>query len=116
MNLFLNSFFCYVVCVMFVCLFLMLGIVVVFVIVIKGEGIFYGLGKMFYVFMFSWLFVMILYMNVEFGILNMLYMIVGVYCKKVNFFLVVKILFICILFNLIGGVLFGFLVLFMVLF
>lgn len=63
----------------FVCLFLILGMVVVFVIVMKGEDIVYGLGKILYVFMFSWGLVMILYMNVELGILNMFYMIVGVF-------------------------------------
>ena len=52
---------------------------------------------------------MILYMNAELGTSNMLYMTVGS-IVKVNFSLAAKILFTCILFNLIGGVLFGFLV------
>ncbi|EGO8142987.1 formate/nitrite transporter family protein [Enterococcus sp. C16] len=109
-NLFSNSFSRYAVRAMLACLFLTLGTAVAFAIAIKGEGISHGLGKMLYAFMFSWSLVMILYMNAELGTSNMLYMTVGVYRKKVNFSLAAKILFTCILFNLIGGVLFGFLV------
>lgn len=74
-----NSIFCYIVCVMLVCLFLILGIVVVVMIGDKVDYFVLGFGKIMYVFMFSWLFVMIIYMNVEFGIFNMMYMIIGVY-------------------------------------
>lgn len=92
------------------CLFLGLGTAVAFAIAMKGEHIAHGLGKMLYAFMFSWSLVMILYMNAELGTSNMLYMTVGVYRKKLSFSLAVKILCTCILFNLIGGVLVGYLV------
>ncbi|GMG71180.1 formate/nitrite transporter family protein, partial [Tetragenococcus halophilus] len=49
-------------------------------------------------------------MNAELGTSNMLYMTVGVYRKKINLKIATKILFTCILFNLIGGILFGYLI------
>jgi formate/nitrite transporter FocA (FNT family) len=84
----------------FACLFLTLGSAIAFVIAMKGEEIAHGFGKMLYAFMFSWSFVMILYMNAELGTSNMLYMTVGVYRKRLHFSLAAKILFTCILFNL----------------
>jgi formate/nitrite transporter len=94
----------------FACLFLTLGSAIAFVIAMKGEEIAHGFGKMLYAFMFSWSLVMILYMNAELGTSNMLYMTVGVYRKRLHFPLAAKILFTCILFNLIGGIIFGILV------
>ena len=57
--------------------------------------------------MFSWSLVMILYMNAELGTSNMLYMTVGVYRKRLSVPLALKILFTCVLFNLVGGLIFG---------
>ena len=94
----------------FACMFLGLGTAVAFGIGMKADHIAPGLGKMLYAFMFSWSLVMILYMNAELGTSNMLYMTVGVYRKRIGVPLALKILFSCILFNLIGGVLFGFLI------
>ena len=85
-----------------------LGTAVAFSIAIKCEHIAHGFGKILYAFMFSWSLVMILYMNAELGTSNMLYMSVGVQRKRLKLGLAAKILFTCILFNLIGGVLFGF--------
>jgi formate/nitrite transporter len=110
MSLFQNSFLRYAFRAMLACMFLTLGTAVAFVIAMKGEDIAHGLGKMLYAFMFSWSLVMILYMNAELGTSNMLYMTVGVYRKKINFSFAAKILFTCILFNLVGGVLFAYLV------
>ena len=110
MNLFQSSFVRYAVRAVLACMFLSLGTAVAFFIAMKGEGIAHGLGKILYAFMFSWSLVMILYMNAELGTSNMLYMTVGVYRKKINVSFAAKILFTCILFNLIGGVLFGFLI------
>ena len=50
---------------------------------------------------------MILYMNAELGTSNMLYMTVGVYRKRLSVPLALKILFTCVLFNLVGGLIFG---------
>lgn len=110
MNLFQNSFARYAIRAILACMFLSLGTAVAFAIAMKGEGIAHGLGKILYAFMFSWSLVMILYMNAELGTSNMLYMTVGVYRKRINFSFAAKILFTCIFFNLVGGVLFGFLV------
>lgn len=109
-DLFDNSFARYALRAIFACLFLTLGTAVAFAIAMKGEAIAHGLGKILYAFMFSWGLVMILYMNAELGTSNMLYMTVGVYRKRLNLSKALKILFTCILFNLIGGLLFGFLV------
>jgi formate/nitrite transporter FocA (FNT family) len=92
---------------MMACLFLTLGTAIAFAIAMKGESMVHGLGKILYAFMFSWSLVMILYMNAELGTSNMLYMTVGVYRKRLSIPLALKILFTCVLFNMIGGVIFG---------
>jgi len=92
------------------CLFLTLGTAVAFGTAMQAEEVAAGSGKFIYAFMFSWSLVMILYMNAELGTSNMLYMTVGVYRKKINLKMAAKILFTCILFNLIGGIFFGYLI------
>ena len=92
------------------CMFLTLGTAVAFYIAIKTEHAIPGLEKMTYAFMFSWSLVMILYLNAELGTSNMLYSVVGMYRKKMNFSTAIKLLVTCIFFNLVGGVLFGYLV------
>lgn len=109
-DLFQNDFARYCMRAMFACLFLGLGTAVAFYIATNGEAIAPGLGKMLYAFMFSWSLVMILYMNAELGTSNMLYMTVGVFRKKISLPLALKILFTCIFFNLIGGIIVGFLI------
>lgn len=91
------------------CMFLALGTAVSFAIAMYGEEIAHGLGKMLYAFMFSWALVMILFLNAELGTSNMMYMTIGVYNRQITFLKGLKILSLCILFNLIGGLLFGFL-------
>lgn len=110
MNLFQRSFMRYAFRAILACMFLTLGTAVAFAIAMKGEDIAHGLGKMLYAFMFSWSLVMILYMNAELGTSNMLYMTVGVYRKKITVSFAAKILVACIFFNLVGGVLFGYLI------
>jgi len=102
-----SSYLRYAVRAMMACLFLTLGTAIAFAIAMKGESMVHGLGKILYAFMFSWSLVMILYMNAELGTSNMLYMTVGVYRKRLSVPLALKILFTCVLFNLIGGVIFG---------
>lgn len=92
------------------CVFLTLGTGVAYSIAMKGEHIAPGLGKMLYAFMFSWSLVMILYMNAELGTSNMLYMTVGYYRRRLSFMTASKILWTCILFNLIGGFIFAYLI------
>ncbi len=109
-NLFENSFSRYAVRAVLACLFLTLGTAVAFAIAMKGEDIAHGLGKILYAFMFSWGLVMILYMNAELGTSNMLYMTVGVFRQRLALSKAAKILFACIFFNMIGGILYGFLI------
>lgn len=94
---------------MLACLFLALGTAIAFYIAIRTQQAIPGLEKMSYAFMFSWSLVMIIFMNAELGTSNMLYMTVGVYRKKVSLSFAAKLLFTCIFFNLIGGVLCGYL-------
>lgn len=76
----------------------------------RYQDIAHGLGKILYAFMFSWGLVMILYMNAELGTSNMLYMTVGVFRQRLALSKAAKILFACIFFNMIGGMLCGFLI------
>lgn len=107
-NLFHSSFGRYAVRAIFATAFLTLGTAIAFGVAMKGEEIAHGLGKMLYAFMFSWSLVMIIYLNAELATSNMMYMTVGVYKKKVSVPLALKVLFTCLLFNLIGGVVFGY--------
>ena len=91
-------------------LFLTLGTAIAFGTAIQAEKVMPGSGKFAFAFMFSWSLVMIIFMNAELGTSNMLFMTVGVYRHKVNVGKAAKILFTCVLFNLIGGILFGYLV------
>lgn len=109
-NLFENSFSRYAVRAVLACLFLTLGTAVAFAIAMKGEDIAHGLGKILYAFMFSWGLVMILYMNAELGTSNMLYMTVSVFRQRLALSKAAKILFACIFFNMIGGMLCEFLI------
>jgi len=92
------------------CLFLTLGTAIAFGTAMQAEEVAPGSGKFLYAFMFSWSLVMILFMNAELGTSNMLYMTVGVYRKKIDVKMASKILFTCILFNLVGGIFFGYLI------
>ncbi len=94
---------------MLACLFLALGTAIAFYIAIRMQEAIPGLEKMAYAFMFSWSLVMILFMNAELGTSNMLYTTIGVYRKKMTVSFAFKLLFTCILFNLIAGVLCGYL-------
>lgn len=87
------------------CVFLSLGVSIACAIADKGEHIVHGLGKILYAFMFSWSLVMIVYMNAELGTSNMMYMTTAVHRKLLPLKTALKILFTCILFNFIAGVL-----------
>lgn len=91
-------------------LFLTLGTAIAFGTALEAEKIMPGSGKFTFAFMFSWSLVMIIFMNAELGTSNMLFVTVGVYRKKLSPGKATKILFTCVLFNLIGGIVFGYLV------
>lgn len=91
-------------------LFLTFGTAIAVVIGDKGEHMVHGLGKILYAFHFSWSLVMIIYMNAELGTSNMMYMSIGVYEKRTKLSTALKILGVCILMNLIGGIVFGYLI------
>ena len=105
-----SSYVRYAVRAMLACLFLTLGTAIAFAVAMKGEAMVHGLGKFLYAFMFSWSLVMILYMNAELGTSNMLYATVGVFRKKMTVAKALKLLFTCVFFNLVGGIIFAFFV------
>lgn len=90
-------------------LFLTLGSGIGFYISGYAEEILHHSGKFFYAFMFSWSLIMIVYMNSELGTSNMMYMTSAVYNKKLRFLTAAKILATCIFFNLIGAIIFSYL-------
>lgn len=105
-----NSIFRYILRAMLACLFLTLGTAVAVMIGDKVDHFAPGLGKITYAFMFSWSLVMIIYMNAELGTSNMMYMTTGVYQKIVRPSKALKILLLCVGFNLVGGIIAGYLV------
>lgn len=105
-----NSILRYIVRAMLACLFLTLGTAVAVMIGDKVDHFAPGLGKITYAFMFSWSLVMIIYMNAELGTSNMMYMTTGVYQKIVKPGKALQILLLCIVCNLLGGILAGYLV------
>ncbi|WP_208560644.1 formate/nitrite transporter family protein [Marinilactibacillus kalidii] len=100
----------YLVRAMLATLFLTLGTAIAVITGQYAEKIAHGSGKFLYSFMFSWSLVMIIYMNAELGTSNMMYATVGVHRKMLTIKKALTILFACLLFNLIGGVLASYLV------
>ncbi|MGT2757198.1 formate/nitrite transporter family protein [Streptococcus ovuberis] len=104
-----HSFLKYAVRAMLATLFLALGTGIAFYIAGYANDIIPHSGKFFYAFMFSWSLVMIVYMNAELGTSNMMYMTSAVYNGKLRFLTAGKILATCIFFNLVGALLFSYL-------
>ncbi|MCI5775532.1 MAG: formate/nitrite transporter family protein [Aerococcus sp.] len=88
-------------------MFLTLGTAAALTVAQIGENIAPGLGKMFFAFMFSWSLVIIVYMSAELTTANMMFMTIGVDQKYISLGKGIEILFVCTLFNLIGGVIFS---------
>lgn len=109
-SLFDSSFWRYAARSVLATLFLTLGTAIAFGTAIQAEKVVAGSGKFAFAFMFSWSLVMIIFMDAELGTSNMLFMTVGVYRKKLSASKAGKILLTCVLFNLIGGIIFGYLV------
>lgn len=108
--LFNNSYARYAARSMLATLFLTLGTAAAFGTAIQAEKFLPGSGKFTFAFMFSWSLVMIIFMGAELGTSNMLFMTVGVYRKKLKFSKAAKILGTTLLFNLIGGIIFAYMV------
>lgn len=108
--LFNSSYARYAARAMLATLFLTLGTAAAFGTALEAEKIAPGSGKFTFAFMFSWSLVMIIFMGAELGTSNMLFMTVGVYRKKLKVSKAAKILGTTLLFNLIGGILFAYMV------
>lgn len=67
-------------------------------------------GKPFYAFIFAFGLVYILFLGGELATSNMMYLSAGLYLKKIKLNKVIKILFVCILFNLFGAIIFALLI------
>ncbi len=104
-----HSFAKYAVRSMLATLFLTLGSGIAFYISSYADSIVPHSGKFLYAFMFSWSLVMIVYMNAELGTSNMMYMTSAVYNKKLRVLTALKILGTCIFFNLVGAIIFSYL-------
>lgn len=109
-SLYEHSYFRYALRSVYACLFLSLGTAIAFAVAMRSEEIIPNSGKFLFAFMFSWSLVMILFLNGELGTSNMLYMTIAYHKKILTFKKAVKILSTCLVFNLIGGIFFSFLI------
>jgi formate/nitrite transporter len=109
-SLFQNSYARYAARAMLATLFLTLGTAAAFGTALQAEKLLPGSGKFTFAFMFSWSLVMIIFMGAELGTSNMLFVTVGVYRKKIHFSTAAKVLGTTLLFNLIGGIFFAYLI------
>ena len=109
-NLFENSLPKYMVRSIFAGAYLTIGTAIAVMVGEKANHIHPDLGKFFYAFMFSLSLVMIIYMNAELGTSNMMYLTAAAHRKVLKPFHALKILLICILCNLIGGIIFSYII------
>lgn len=109
-HLFEHSIPKYMVRCLFAGMFLTIGTSIAVMVGEKGNHIHPDLGKFFFAFMFSWSLVMIIYMDTELGTSNMMYLTSAVHRKVLKPMSAMKILVTCILFNLLGGIIFSFLI------
>lgn len=109
-HLFTHSIPKYMVRCMLAGMFLTIGTAIAVMVGEKGNHIHPDLGKFLYSFMFSWSLVMIIYMDTELGTSNMMYMTAGVHRKVVKPIQAVKLLATCISCNLLGGILFSYII------
>ncbi|MGX7347634.1 formate/nitrite transporter family protein [Aerococcus vaginalis] len=87
-------------------LFLTLGTSAALTIAQVGNDIAPGLGKMFFAFLFAWALVIIVYMAAELTTANMMFMSMGVKQKYISVSKAVKIVLTCTIFNLVGALIF----------
>lgn len=100
----------YVVRSMFAGMYLTIGTAIAVIAAEKANHIHPDLGKFIYAFLFSWALIMIIFMNSELGTSNMMYLSVGVQRKTITIKEGLQILSVCIVSNLLGGVLSAFLI------
>lgn len=91
-------------------MYLTLGTAIAVMVGQQGNAINPALGKFFYAITFSLALLMIIYMNSELVTSNMMYLTVGVHRKVFPIHRALSILFVCALFNIIGGTLFSFVI------
>lgn len=106
-DLFSHNFWKYALRSVFATLFLTMGTAVAMQSGQIANGIAPGLGKFTFAFLFAWSLVMIVYMDGELATSNMMFMTVGTQKKYVSFGRGAKILMTCVLFNMLGGILFA---------
>ncbi len=94
---------------MLACMFLSLGTSVAVMAAEKVDHFGEGLGKFVYAFLFALSLVMIIYMNAELGTSNMMYTSVATIKRVFPWQKAFKILVVCILFNLVGAIIIGYL-------
>lgn len=87
-------------------LYLSLGSAIAIGLGLKFDG---SIGKLLYAFSFGLGLALIIFLNAELGTSNMMYMTVAAYRKKLSIPRAVKILMVCVLFNLIGAFIVAFL-------
>lgn len=109
-HLFENSIWKYVVRAMFAGMYLTIGTAIAVVAAEKANHIHLDLGKFVYAMLFSWALIMIIYMGAELGTSNMMYLTAGVSRKSIKPKRALQILLVCIVGNLIGGIISGALV------
>lgn len=109
-NLFEKSIWKYVVRAMFAGMYLTIGTAIAVAAAEKANHIHPDLGKFVYSMLFSWALIMIIYMGSELGTSNMMYLTAGVNRKTIRFDKAFQILMVCILSNMVGGIIFGALV------
>lgn len=109
-HLFEHSIPKYIVRCLFAGMFLTIGTAIAVMVGEKGNHIHPELGKFFYSFMFSLSLVMIIYMDTELGTSNMMYLTTAVHRKILNPLRAMKILITCILCNLLGGIIFPYVI------
>ncbi|WP_124059572.1 formate/nitrite transporter family protein [Vaginisenegalia massiliensis] len=90
-------------------LFLTLGTAISIAAAQKAVGIHPDLPKFLFGFLFSWSLVMIVFMNGELATSNMMYMVAAAHRKDLSLKKSMTIMFYCTLFNLIGAIVFTFL-------
>lgn len=109
-HLFENSIWKYIIRSMFAGMYLTIGTAMAVAAADKVNHIHPDLGKFVYAMLFSWALIMIIYMGAELGTSNMMYLTAGVNRQTIKFNRAFQILSVCILSNMIGGIISGALV------
>lgn len=107
-TLYESSYWRYVVRSIYAAMYLAFGTTIAMMTAQLGNQVLPGSGKFLFAFFFAWTLVMIVYMHVELGTANMLFMTVAVHKKYLPLKKALSILMTCVLFNLIGDIICAF--------